>query len=130
MRVYVAGKYDEKQKASAVMALVRALGHEITYDWTTHPEGLAPSNLQHAADLDLGGVLSADAVVILFTNSHYAYRGTFTELGAALAKGLPVYAVCPDDDSYCRSNCFFYASGVTECASVEEALAELQELRH
>jgi len=125
MRIYVAGKYDEKQQARAVMEQLCALGHEITYDWTQHPESADASNLRDAADRDLRGVLGADAVLMLFTDPLYAYRGTFTELGAALAFGVPVYAVCPDANSYCRTNCFFHANGVTHCASVQAALQHL-----
>jgi nucleoside 2-deoxyribosyltransferase len=125
MKIYVAGKFDEKQQARGAMAQLRALGHEITYDWTQHPEEQSESNLQHAADCDLDGVLRADAVLMLLTDPLYAYRGSFTELGAALASKRPVYAVCPDANAYCRSNCFYYASGVVHCDSLQDALEQI-----
>jgi nucleoside 2-deoxyribosyltransferase len=83
----------------------------------------------------LEGVKTADVVVALFTDPFYPYRGTFTELGCALGLGKCVMAVCPaycqyleigkDKPSY-ASNCFFHASRVVHCPSVDTVLPLLK----
>ena len=137
MKIYVAGMYDAAAEVRAAQALVCAAGHVITYDWTVNhiPADTDPATIrklrQQFADLDLEGVKTADVVVALFTNPCYPYRGTFTEIGCALGLGKCVMAVCPD---YCRylesgneepayaTNCFFNASRVVHCPSVEAVL--------
>ena len=125
MRIYVAGKYAEKEEARRVMELIRQRGHTISYDWTQHKEDRTPENLLKAADLDVQGVVTADLVFMLFTDPKYAYRGTFTELGAALATKKRICIVCPHEQASCRENCFFYASGIEHYATLQEALDRL-----
>lgn len=121
MRVYVAGKLKAKEEIQVAQEQVRTAGHEISYDWTRY-KGTSPNE---AADLDLNGVLTADAVIILFTDPKHPYRGSFTELGAALASKKRIFAICPDEQAECRTNCFFHATGVEHVANVADALERL-----
>ena len=126
MRVYVAGKFSEKKQAHSVMCQVRSLGHEVTYDWTQFSEERTPQSMQRAANLDLQGVLDADAVLALLTDPSYTYRGTFFELGAALATGKRVLVVCAaPDTSQCCTTCFYFANGIEHYATVTDALLAL-----
>ena len=102
MRIYVAGKFEEKEAVRAVQASCRAMGWKITHDWTHEvglPAGSTADEVQrfHArcALEDLRGAISADVVVVLL---HPAGKGLWVELGAALAMGVPVIAV---GDSNC-----------------------------
>jgi len=136
MKIYVAGKFTSPLEIHAVQANCQNNGHTITYDWTTNHIPLN-SDLDTvrrlrriAATADLEGVNQADIVLALFADPSYAYRGTFTELGFALAQGKRVFAVCPHyfekniEPTY-ATNCFFESPGVHHYASVEEALAAL-----
>ena len=40
MRIYVAGKWQEKPQVRAVQEALIAAGHTITHDWTAHDVGL------------------------------------------------------------------------------------------
>ncbi len=84
MRVYVATKYENRVRAQEVMELLRELGHEITYDWTTNEQVSA----QQAA-LDAQGVATADALIFIAEEA-YAYAGAYVEMGIAIGRGIPV----------------------------------------
>jgi len=87
MKVYVATKLEEKERARAVMAELRAMGHTITYDWTTNDQ----VNQEQAMN-DFEGVLEADALVLI-AERDLPYCGTLVEFGMALALNIPVYVL-------------------------------------
>ena len=83
MKIYVAGKYEEKKAVREVISAVEQAGHEITLDWTNDPsEGV------DAAIADLQAVEKADALIII---PHPRSKGAYTELGAALALRKQVF---------------------------------------
>ena len=86
MRVYVAGKWEEKERVRQVQTLLRKAGHTITFDWTKS----AGLGLEKQASRDTVGVLTADAFVGVFEKD-LPYRGAYTELGMAIATGIPIY---------------------------------------
>lgn len=85
LAIYVAGKFEEAPRVQKVMDRLIDAGHWVTYDWTEQ-EQASPRQ----AILDLSGVAGADVVVFVFEKD-LPYRGTYAELGAALALGKPVY---------------------------------------
>ena len=98
LRVYVASKWENKQRVREIMYMLQAVGHEITYDWTT----CEVSNRQQAI-LDLRGVADADVFVGIF-EQEASYKGALVELGAALALGKPVYIL---GDASVTRDCIF-----------------------
>lgn len=95
MRVYVATKYELKDRAREEMLRLSRAGHSITYDWTL-PE---PPTVEQAI-LDLRGVLDADVVVFIFEEER-KYAGSLVELGIALGAGKPVYIIGYALDGHC-----------------------------
>ena len=87
IQVYVATKFENKDQTRHVIARLEAAGYHVTYDWTQSEQFS-----QEQAIADLRGVLQADFVVVL-AEQHVAYKGTYVELGAALASGTTVYLV-------------------------------------
>jgi nucleoside 2-deoxyribosyltransferase len=85
MKVYVASKWENKDRVRGVMFTLETLGHTITYDWTQHDA--AP--VQQAI-LDMRGVTDADVVVGIF-EEELSYAGALMEVGGAIALGKPVY---------------------------------------
>lgn len=134
MRVYVATKFEAKDRARRVMRALEDAGHEITHDWTREEDGDGEDFLRACALADLAGVLSSDALVLLVEPG---MRGAFVELGAALARGVRVVvsgetpcifasladARVPNDDevagaldiSACASCGVLIAGGPTRC---------------
>ena len=95
MRLYVAGKYEERARIREVMDQLEAVGHTITYDWTTNCE-LVPNQ----ALKDFEGVCDADAF-ILVAERDVSYCGTLVELGVALACDIPIFVLGHALDDRC-----------------------------
>ncbi len=108
MRIYVAGKWQEKSQVKQVQIALVNVGHEITHDWTIHEMGAHesqqdtdvqigthwydPDELAHQALGDLRGVQTCEAIVICAINPH-KYSGTLTEMGIALGCGRRVLII-------------------------------------
>jgi nucleoside 2-deoxyribosyltransferase len=100
MRVYVAGKWEEKRRVSEVMRLLESEGHVITYDWTKHPDTTNDDELAEQAWEDYTGVRQAEAFVGVFEKPRPQpdTGGTYVELGIALDRGIPVYILGHEAD--------------------------------
>jgi hypothetical protein len=87
MRVYIATRLERAADHQRLAALLRAAGHEITYDWTVHGsvQSEGPERIRDVAVAEARGVQEADCVIVLLPGG----RGTHTELGMALAFGRP-----------------------------------------
>lgn len=127
MKVYVAGKWSDKYSIREIMDRVEKMGGEITYDWTKNISTKCHEKLGESAKLDINGVVKADYVIFIMTDPNYPYRGTFTELGAALATGKTIFLYCPDESSYCVTNCFFHHPGIIRVESIQEIYEHLAE---
>lgn len=108
MRIYVAGKFEEKEAVRHAQACLVADGHRITHDWTasdaTGMSGVILRDyLRACADADMEGVLSAGAVVVL---NHAHGRGMFVELGMAIANGAFIVVIGGRDETL--GDCLFY----------------------
>lgn len=134
-KIYIAGKWHEKTKLQNCMKDIKNLGHTITHDWTTF-EADPNNSKQSMANHDIAGVMSADMYIGLFDDVKYPYRGTFTELGVALAEqrnnpSYKIYIICPtyftDKSAYCITNCFFHSSGIEYIESWQDMLKVLKE---
>ncbi len=129
MKIYVAAKWEEKEEVRHLYLFLRRLGHEITHDWTVaDADGLEGDalrqRLSECAAEDLGGVLRADALVLL---PHERGAGLWVEFGAALALGLPVI-VCAADvapDTRCVFLNLPVCQWVTDDCELEAALRTL-----
>ncbi len=85
MRVYVASKFEDRARASQIMNRLTAVGHVVTHDWTQSSQ-FSMAQAHH----DREGVMTAEALVII-AERDYPFRGTYVELGMALARGIPIY---------------------------------------
>lgn len=127
MKVYVAGKWASVSVINSVQEKLRLQGHTITHDWTSFtPEQELEYDTRRAI-LDANGVKAADVVFAIMTDKQYAYQETFTEIGCALGLDKEIIIVCPDDDYYCASNCFFRHPFITHVKTVEEGLNGLRD---
>jgi len=123
MKIYLAGKWGDRKAIRKIMGELEEKGHEITHYWPTYgiPEIRTVQNLSDFANQDIEGVRHADIVVVLMTDPAYAYRGSFTEVGAALGMDKPLFIVeSPDPKAYCKTNCFYYHPAITHVARLED----------
>ncbi len=109
MRIYVATKWEEKDRAREVMADLRHKGHTITYDWTRCEQFSAEQ-----ARNDVMGVMTADALVLI-AEKPLAYKGAYVEFGIAVARNIPIYLIGTGMDE-----CIF-----TQLANVEHSIGSL-----
>lgn len=109
--VYVAGAWTHREEIDAIIEVWKQQGIRITHEWTKTEE---QSSMTTAAINDIQGVRDAKFVVAIMDDRKYAYRGTFSEMGAALALGKPVLIYNPfhannDEKSiYGASNVFYW----------------------
>lgn len=92
MKIYVASAFANKDEAREVMAILRAIGHEITHDWTekeldtSWPKYTQDNYLLECGVRDWEGVMSADALVLV---NHEKCRDAMAEFGMAIGAGKP-----------------------------------------
>lgn len=89
MKIYIAGKWEDRHIVKAIMKQLKEQGYEITEDWTDHDD---PTRRRDYAILDLDGVRRCD-VLLALCEKEYPYKGLFCEVGAAIALGKPVYVL-------------------------------------
>lgn len=81
MKIYVAGKWEDRNTCRGLMVNLRILGHEITRDWTVRRQEEKDDVI---ALQDAEAVQAADAIVIVAIKE-LDYRGAYAELGMAIA---------------------------------------------
>lgn len=100
LRVYVAGPSREMARCVAVVAAVRAAGHDITHDWTEQMRASTQTDAEMATDelrphltADLDGIEAADALLLLLPQSGSASSGQCVELGYAICLARRVRSI-------------------------------------
>jgi nucleoside 2-deoxyribosyltransferase len=127
MYIYLAGKWSDKEDITHKMSQLTNMGHKITHDWTLNESVTRePSDLGKFAQLDIDGVLMADCFIGVMTDIKYAYRGTFTEIGCAIGTEKKIFIYCPDKESYCKTNCFFYHPSIVHFNTWEELIESIK----
>jgi thymidine kinase len=128
-KVYLAGKYKESSDIYNKMNELKTKGYSITFDWTRNVEKRKNSpetfNVPDSAESDLEGVRTCDIFIALLTDKDYAYRGTSTELGAALILEKKIYVVCPKINTEIQHNVFLHHKLVTQFENWESLLETL-----
>ena len=74
MKFYIASKLENAEQVSKVASVLKAAGHEHTYDWTKHGsvKGEGENRLREVMQNEFFGVRDADMVIILMPGG----RGT------------------------------------------------------
>lgn len=97
MKIYVAGKWEERERITHFMNELRKQGHIITCDWTDHKYDTREVMASFACD-DLEGVRTCNAYIGVFENE-CRYRGALVEMGAALVLRKDVFIIGHAEDS-------------------------------
>ncbi|MCD4666931.1 nucleoside 2-deoxyribosyltransferase [archaeon] len=129
MKIYVAGKFEKKDLILDIYEKIKKLGHEVSYDWTTH-KPIKPYNenkeiAQKYTQEDIDGVRDCD--VFIFIIDEALGTGMHVELGAAitlsLEKGKPQIYVVGEDIS---KSMFYFHQKVNQRKDINEVLEELK----
>lgn len=152
MKVYVAGKWSDSESVSKIISELKSMGIEITFDWPTYKNEMnedekhvgdyevvndkqveqalkCRSVLGNDADLDVQGVLNANVVIAVMNDPHYAYRGTFTEIGIALGSKKEIIIINENETAYCMTNCFYWHPTIQHVKSFESIRERLSDLK-
>jgi len=130
MKIYVAGKFEDKAEVQELYKKIEELGHQVAYNWTTHKPIKPYSQNQEMArqysDNELSGILGSDIFIFL---THEAGTTLLMEFGAALIlnkkTGKPViYAVGKFND---RSP-WFFNSRVQRRNSIDVVIEEIKRM--
>lgn len=126
INVYIAGSFSQRKKIYRKMKLLENLGFTIAFKWPLYPH----MSLDEAAEKEIKGIETCDLFIACFTdpNPLYEYRGTFTELGAALAFKKPIFLIEEENgngkrglsesvEPYYKSNCFFHHPDIRCCST-------------
>lgn len=120
--VYLAGKFLDQRIPGYIRELCLLTDIKVTHNWTLEKD----KSQRDAASFDIEGVSQCDIFVAIMDDMTYDYRGTFTELGAALALEKPILVVKGPFEQYARTNCFFLHPLVTHVDSFEVVLKLLK----
>ncbi len=111
MKIYVAGKWKERQQVKNIMDRLEARGHTITCDWTKHiaPERIEKGEGCFTRDVynsghktygweDLEGVENCDILVAYMPDPTVFYKGAWIEIGISIAHRKRVIIIGKDID--------------------------------
>ncbi len=108
MKYYIATSTARAAAHNQVRDALNELGHEITYDWTSHGSvrETSQARLQEVAHAEFQAILDADFVVVLLPGG----KGTHAELGFAIAakKGVFIHSEDPAVFEPGSEVCAFY----------------------
>lgn len=109
MKFYIATKLERAADHQEMRKQLEALGHEITYDWTTHGsvKNEGEQRIREVARAEFQGIKDADFVIVLLPGG----RGTHCEIGIALGLGKRVIIVADPEHGFFAQDsrtCAFY----------------------
>lgn len=125
MKYYIATSTARCPAHNRLRDLLNELGHEITYDWTTHGSvrETTTERLAQVARAELEAIREADFVVVLLPGG----KGTHTELGFSLAAQKKVFLHSEELTLFSPGPevcAFYYAPEVTRFSGALEELAQ------
>jgi len=130
MKVYVAGKFEKKDIILNTYKRIEELGHQVSYDWTTHkPIKPYSENSKIAAQYsknELEGIFNCDIFIYLADEKGHTLP---MEFGAALmlakTRNKPrVYAVGEFNDK----SPWFFNPLIERKKSIDEVIEELSKM--
>lgn len=130
MKYYIATSTTRAFAHNVVRDGLKKLGHEITYDWTTHGSVRLTSlaRLREVAHAELQGILDSDFVVILLPGG----KGTHVELGFSIAskKRVLIHSEDPALFELGPEACAFYhhADVIQFSGSIDQAAETVHSL--
>jgi len=137
MKLYIASAFNLVPDVEAVVRWLEADGHSITVKWWSkdgfdlrdkkadndNPDAFYQDPVcELIFKRDFGGILEADAFVLIAGAAPRAFNGANVEYGIALAHGKPCFSIGKLDNS-----ALYFP--IVKCASLSELLERLREVR-
>lgn len=125
MKLFISGKFDDKEFIRSCMTTMKHQGHTITFDWTIYEEG-KEDDMSLVAVNDIDGVKNCDCHIIIITDANYPYKGCFCELGCSLGLGKKIIMCNPFERAECVNTPFYYHPLIVHVKKFEEIVSLLQ----
>lgn len=94
MKIYLAGKWEERYKIKEYMGRLQKQGHTITCDWFHHDtEFLDNVGKTQVAREDFAGATTCNILIFIAETVGLKYTGSLVEMGGALAMNRQVAVV-------------------------------------
>lgn len=117
-KIYVAGKWEDREIIRDIHKVLTSNGYAITCDWTYHTKHV--DSVKRALE-DINGVRQCE-LLIAYMKNEYAYKGVWAEIGAALALYKQVIVIGDKADACIFINRPF----VTRVNTVQKAISILR----
>lgn len=129
VRIYITGKWSDKELIKGYMYQLQKLGHTITHDWTNYIYDSNNTftksysdNKSDKAFKNVQGIAFSELTIIFISDD----KDSFAELGVALGLLKDIYIICPDENNECRTNKFFHHPSIEHMKTWDECLSKLQ----
>ena len=142
LNIYLAGGWKFRADIAPIKLQLESKGYNVVSHWMERENGIVtPDDFQHNANMDIKEVIESNILVCIMTDSKYAYRGTFTEIGCALGQNMPIIIVCPGTKTklsdnkwefshYCQYNVFYWHKNIQHSKDIYEAFEFLNLVNH
>jgi hypothetical protein len=127
MKIYVASAFSNIPEVEEVVALLEAIGHKITHDWTKErclDEWTEEEKVDYLAKCGAADARAVRACEVLVLVNHEDSRDSMAEFGMAFGMGKQIVVFHPER----RGSVFFHEPGVHLAATMPELLALLTSL--
>ena len=114
---YLIGKFATRENIAERIKDVEKFGLKVTHNWTLKENYSQPKSEQVYQDIE--GVKRADFVIAVINNPTYAYRGSFSEIGAAIATGKTVYLITDNCEKGSVNHCFLSHKNIVRFSTWE-----------
>ena len=111
-KIFVAGSWDNRTVMHDIIKQFDSIA-EVTHDWTIHESEELLNNkvyLQSQVIVTCEAIEHSDLLIVIMDQPNYAYMGTWTEIGMALATNIPVLIFNPNN--YCVNNLYMNHLGI------------------
>lgn len=108
MKIYLAARYDQRDRMLGIRDVLTAMGHTITSTWIDNKtDGFKPSEMNTDpgsssphAQRDMDEVLESDAIAVFTAYGRSLTGGRQVELGIALAAGKRILLIGPRENIF------------------------------
>ena len=124
-KFYLISKFSTKDIIREKIKEVEKIGFEVTHNWTLPENYQQPKSKQ--VEEDINGVIKADFIISIINNEKYHYRGSFAEIGAAIATNKTIYLVTDNLEKGSASHCFLFHKNIIRFQTWESLIKFLKD---
>ena len=137
MKIYTASGWLFRERIAKINNDLKSKGLNIISTWIEEEAGIStPEDSRIDAIRDVNQVKECDVLLAIMDDDKYAYRGTWTEIGVAIALNKKIIVVCPGTQNkisdikyeyshYCMTNVFFWHPNIIRVKTIDDAIIYL-----